>query len=330
MCVMLESLGLDPVEERVYRFLVATAEAEVADLVGNLGIDAETAETVLVSMRVRGLVRTVGPGRRRFTAVAPDIVLGSQLLRHQQALDWARREVDRLSEEYRDGARRRDAGRLVEVLPNRVVLREYLDHLQEDARHEVLCLRQGRAVVPPAEENLAEPDALRRGVGYRVIYEGPLLEEQGMPANVAYAVKLGEQARVAPCLPVWLTVVDREVAVIPVAREEGTSEPTAALVRGDQLLEALIALFEGCWERATPLRIAEDGAIAEGTTPCPLGSDDLSLVSLLVAGVPDKSIATRLGVSQRTVQRRVSNIMELTGAQTRMQLAWRAATERWL
>lgn len=330
MCVMLESLGLDPVEERVYRFLVTTAEAEVTDLIGNLGIDAETAETVLISMRVRGLVRTVSPGRRRFTAVAPDIVLGSQLLRHQQALDWARREVDQLSEEYRDNTRRRDAGRLVEVLPNRVVLREHLDHLQENARHEVLYLCRGRAIVLPAEENLAELDALRRGVEYRVIYERSLLEEQGMQADVAYGVKLGEQARATPCLPVGLTVVDREVAVLPLAQEAGISEPTAALVRGGQLLEALVALFEGCWERATPLRIAEDGALTEGTTPCPLGSEDLYLVSLLVAGVPDKSIATQLGVSQRTVQRRVSNIMELSGTHTRMQLAWRAATEHWL
>ncbi|MFF3439986.1 helix-turn-helix domain-containing protein [Streptosporangium sp. NPDC002721] len=327
---MLDSLGLDPVEERVYRFLVTTAEAEVTDLVGKLGIDAETAETVLVSMRVRGLVRTVGPGRRRFAVVAPDIVLGSQLLRRQQALDWARREVDRLSEEYRDNARRRDAGRLVEVLPDRGVLRERLDHLQENARREVLSLCRSRAIALPAEENLAEPDALRRGVEYRVVYERTLLEEPGMQANVAYGVKLGEQARAAPCLPVRLTIVDREVAVIPLVQEAGVSEPTAALVRGGQLLEALIALFEGCWERATPLRIAEDGALAEGTRSCPLGSDDLYLVSLLVAGVPDKSIATQLGVSHRTVQRRVSNIMELAGAQTRMQLAWRVATEHWL
>lgn len=330
MCVMLESLGLDPVEERVYRFLVTTAEAEVTDLIGNLGIDAETAETVLISMRVRGLIRTVSPGRRRFTAVAPDIVLGSQLLRHQQALDWARREVNQLSEEYRDNSRRRDAGRLVEVLPNRVVLREHLDHLQETARHEVLYLCRGRAIVMPAEENHAELFALRRGVEYRVIYEKALLEEEGMQANVAYGVKLGEQARAMPWLPVRLTVVDREVAVLPLVQEAGISEPTAALVRGGQLLEALIALFEGYWERATPLRIAEDGALTEGTTPCPLGSDDLYLVSLLVAGVPDKSIATQLGISQRTVQRRVSNIMERAGAQTRMQLAWRAATEHWL
>ncbi|MGW0589444.1 helix-turn-helix domain-containing protein [Streptosporangium sp. NPDC002607] len=208
---MLESLGLDPVEERVYRFLVTTAEADVTDLIGNLGIDAETAETVLVAMRVRGLIRTVSPGRRRFAAVAPDIVLGSQLLRHQQALDWARREVERLSEEYRDNARRRDAGLQVEVLSDHAAFRERFD------------------------------------------------------------------------------------------------QP-----------------FEGYRERATPLRIIE------GTTPCPLGFDDLYLLALLVAGVPDTSIAVQLGVSRRTVRRRVANVMELAGAQTRMQLAWRAATEGWL
>ncbi|MFC4900469.1 helix-turn-helix domain-containing protein [Streptosporangium amethystogenes subsp. fukuiense] len=327
---MLESLGLDPVEERVYRFLVTTAEADITDLIGNLAIDAETAETVLVSMRVRGLIRTVSPGRRRFAAVAPDIVLGSQLLRHQQALDWARREVERLSEEYRDNARRRDAGLLVEVLPNRVALREQLDHLQDNARHEVLYFCRGRATVMPAEENDAEPAALRRGVDYRVIYERPLLKEPGMQANVAYGVKLGEQARAVPSLPVRLTVVDREIAVLPLVQETGISEPTAALVRGGQLLEALMALFESYWERATPLRITEGGDLTEGMTPCPLGPDDLYLLSLLVAGVPDKSIATQLGIGQRTVQRRVANIVELAGAQTRTQLAWRAATERWL
>jgi len=327
---MLESLGLDPMEERVYRFLVATAEAEIADLIGNLGIDPQTVETILISMRVRGLVRTIGPGRRRFAAVAPEIVLGSQLLRHQQAIDWARREVDQLSEEYRDSVRRRDAGRLVEVLPNHAALQECLDHLQETAHHEVLYFCRNHEAVLPAEENHAEFAALRRGVEYRVIYEKPLLAEDGMPSNIAHGVKLGEQARVMPWLPVPLTIVDHETAVLPLVQGAGISEPTAALIRGGQLLEALIALFECYWERATLLRIAEDGSLTEGKTPCPLGPDDLYLVSLMVGGASDTSIAAQLGVSQRTVQRRVSNIMELAGAQTRMQLAWRAATEHWL
>jgi DNA-binding NarL/FixJ family response regulator len=327
---MLESVGLDPVEERVYRFLVTTAEADVTDLVRKLDIDAETAEAVLVSMRDRGLIRETSPDGRRFTAVAPDIVLGSRLLHHQQSLDWARREVEQLSEEYRGNARRRDAGRLVEVLPNRLAIREQLYHTQANAREEVLYFCKGRPMVMQATENDEEPAALLRGVAYRVVYERDLLEEPGMQANVAYGVKLGEQARAVPWLPVRLTVVDRKIGVLPLVQEAGISEPTAALVRSGQLLDALIALFEGYWDRATPLRVAEDGALTEGAQTCPLNSDDLYLLSLLVAGVADKSIATQLGISQRTVQRRLSHIMELAGAQTRMQLAWHAARERWL
>ncbi|MET8333925.1 helix-turn-helix domain-containing protein [Streptosporangium canum] len=332
---MLETVGLDPLEERVYRFLVTAAEADVTDLAGELGLDVAAAEAALRSMEARGLVRQAvpepaAPAERRFTAVAPDIVLGARLLRQQQSLDWARREVEQLAEEHRGNARRRDADRLVEVLPNRIAMREQLEHLQENAREEVLCFCRGRAIVMHATENDEELDALRRGVVYRVIYERDLLEEPGMQANVAYGVKLGESARALPRLPVRLMVVDREVGLMPLVRHAGMSEPTAALIRGGELLEVLIALFDSYWDRATPLRIAEDGALTEGTHPCPLNSDDLYLLSLLVAGVPDKSIASQLGLSQRTVQRRLSHIMELAGAQTRMQLAWHAARERWL
>ncbi|MDP9865366.1 MULTISPECIES: helix-turn-helix domain-containing protein [Streptosporangium] len=332
---MLETVGLDPVEERLYRFLVTAAEAGVVDLAAELDLDVGAVETVLSSMEARGLVRTASaetaaPAERRFTAVSPDIVLGARLLRQQQSLDWARRTVEQLSEEYRGNARRRDAGLLVEVLPNRIALREQLEHLQENAREEVLCFCRGSAIVMHSTENDAELDALRRGVVYRVVYERDLLEEPGMQANVAYGVKLGERARALPRLPVRLMVVDREIGLLPLVRHAGISEPTAALIRGGELLEALIALFESYWDRATPLRIGEDGALAEGTHPCPLNSDDLYLLSLLVAGVPDKSIASQLGISQRTVQRRLSHIMELAGAQTRMQLAWHAARERWL
>jgi DNA-binding NarL/FixJ family response regulator len=49
-----------------------------------------------------------------------------------------------------------------------------------------------------------------------------------------------------------------------------------------------------------------------------------------VAGVSDKAVASRLGVSIRTVQRRISELMAVTGAQTRMQLAWQVARRGWL
>ena len=126
-----------------------------------------------------------------------------------------------------------------------------------------------------------------------------------------------------------LTVVGREIGVLPPVQEAGISEPTAAPVRRSRLLDALIALFEGCWGRATPPRVAEDGALTGGGAQVrPLNSDDLSLLSPLVAGVADKPIATQPGISRRTVRRRLSHTVEPAGAQTRMQPAWHAAGGR--
>ncbi|ETK37063.1 helix-turn-helix domain-containing protein [Microbispora sp. ATCC PTA-5024] len=325
---MLEAAGLSPVEEDLYRVLVSSVEAGVAELGARLGLPAGQVEETLRSMGDRGLTRMTGPGR--FAPADPEVALGAALLHRRQSLDWARRAVDQLAEQYRGNVRRRNAHALVELVPDRAAIREQLRHIQDNARDEVVAFCRVAPVVMNAEENDAELAALGRGVPYRVIYERALLEEPGMQANVAFGVKLGEQARAVPVLPVRMMLVDREVGLLTLVQQAEASEPTAALIRGSTLLDALLALFESYWERATPLRILDDGGLSMESVSCPLGSDDLYLLSLLVAGVPDKSIASQLGISQRTVQRRVSHLMAEAGAQTRMQLAWHAARERWL
>ncbi|MFE7403445.1 helix-turn-helix transcriptional regulator [Streptomyces sp. NPDC057557] len=50
-----------------------------------------------------------------------------------------------------------------------------------------------------------------------------------------------------------------------------------------------------------------------------LSQADGKLLSLLVAGVADTAIASQTGLSRRTVQRRIQNLMERAGAGTRMQ-----------
>ncbi|MEV0386011.1 helix-turn-helix domain-containing protein [Nonomuraea sp. NPDC050643] len=327
---MLEVAGLGEVEERAYRLLVRAGEADVADLAEELGLTTEAAAGALAAMRSAGLAREVGDGGRRFAPVAPEVALGPRLVRQQETIDWARQAVEQLTEEYRGSLRRRNADRLIEVLPGRAALRERLRHLQDTAREEVMYFCRAGHVVMPSQDNTESLEALQRGVAYRVIYERALLEEPGMVANVAYGIGLGEQARAVLTLPVRMMIVDRAVAVLPLVQHtHGTTEPTAALVRGSSLLEALIALFEAQWERATPIRFREDGRLADAAA-CPLDEDELYLLSLLVAGVPEKTIASQLGLSLRTVQRRVYHLMELAGAQTRMQLAWHAARERWL
>lgn len=329
MGTMLEAAGLDEVTERAYRLLVRAGEAEAADVAEELGITAEAAAGALATMRDLGLVRDAGG--RGFAPVAPDVALGPLLMRRQESIDWARQAVEQLAEEYRTSLRRRDADRLIEVLPSRAALREQVRHLQNSAREEVMYFCRAGHVVMPSQDNTEELDALGRGVDYRVIYERALLEEPGMVANVAYGIKLGERARAVRSLPVRMMIADRATALLPLVQHAGgRTETTAALVRGSSLLDALIALFEAQWDRATPIRSLDDGQVIDAAPGCPLDADELYLLSLLVAGVPDKSIASQLGLSLRTVQRRVYHLMRRAGAQTRMQLAWHAARERWL
>ncbi|MEU8352593.1 MULTISPECIES: LuxR family transcriptional regulator [unclassified Streptomyces] len=84
---------------------------------------------------------------------------------------------------------------------------------------------------------------------------------------------------------------------------------------------------------------SDDGAAPAGTADggspgVPAGPDgpdatDLRMLSLLLDGLTDASVAKQLDLGLRTVQRRVRRLMELAGVSTRMQLGWHARDRGW-
>jgi DNA-binding NarL/FixJ family response regulator len=60
-----------------------------------------------------------------------------------------------------------------------------------------------------------------------------------------------------------------------------------------------------------------------------LDEEDRQILMLLLAGLTDASIASQMGLSMRTVQRRVRDLMDLAGLHTRLQLGWHAAQAKW-
>ena len=64
--------------------------------------------------------------------------------------------------------------------------------------------------------------------------------------------------------------------------------------------------------------------------PDGIGDADRLLLSLVVAGTPDKSIVTQLRISRRTVQRRLDRLMAIAGVDTRTALAYQAARRGWV
>ncbi|MGW2049700.1 helix-turn-helix domain-containing protein [Streptomyces sp. NPDC001858] len=332
---MLEAVGLSPEQESVYRLLVTFDRATVDDITERTATTRAEGLRVLETLTEMGLATGTDGTPRVFRAVPPDVALLPRIKNNADALHVAQMEAGRLVETYRETARRHDAGQLLEVITGAAALRQHLKRIQADSRHEMLWLCKAQYVAMPSGTNTEEYEALARGVSYRVLYEKDFFADEGAVANVVAGVRAGEQARSVPQLPLRLAIADRSVAVFPLVPggpNGNPGEPTTALVRDSNLLSALVALFESYWENAVPLTVA-DTAILEAddsSTSASLSPTDRQLLSLLVAGVADKAIASQLNLSRRTVQRRVQRLMELAGAGTRMQLAWQAARRGWL
>lgn len=324
----LAGAGLDPRTEQVYRALVTAGRATPERIAGAIGADVAEVRDGLATLSTRELVVSDDPASGHFRPHRPDVGLGRLLLQQQELLERTRSAITELVEDYDGGVRRRDADRLVEIISGAGNIRGALRTVQRDARDEVLWLCRAGHIVMASGSNDDEYRALARGVRYRVLYEQAMLESPGVIQNVSDGVRAGEIARAVPALPIRLAIVDQRVAICPlVDNTDPATEPTAAVVRSSTLLTALVSLFENYWSTASPLQVAADGRVQLDTE---LDADQAQLLSLLVAGVADKAIATRMGISLRTVHRRVADLMEYAGAQTRTQLAWQAARRGWL
>ncbi|MET8563148.1 helix-turn-helix domain-containing protein [Streptomyces flaveolus] len=332
----LEAAGVSPEEESLYQMLVTSGRATKGDIAQRAGLTDTETERILDSLVSKGLATHTDGTPRVFRPAPPEAALLPRLKRSADALDLARFEAARLIESYRETMRRHDAGQLLEVITGAEALRQQLRQIQSSARHEMLWFCKAQYVAMPSGTNAEEFEALARGVRYRVLYEKAFFDDEGALENVVAGVRAGEVARAVPHLPLRLAVADRSVAVFPLVAggpHGSPEEPTTALVRDSNLLAALIALFDRYWEDAVPLDIDGTGVLAGtgGVGPADsLSATDRKLLSLLVAGVADKAVASQMGLSRRTVQRRIQGMMERVGAVTRMQLAWQASRRGWL
>ena len=125
------------------------------------------------------------------------------------------------------------------------------------------------------------------------------------------------------------SAADNRIGMVPLTPIEDGTDPGAVIIHEGGLLEALVALFHAYrkqgWRLVGPEQ-ARPGAEPED------GPDevDRSILGLLNIGLTDVSIARQLGLGYRTVQRRISRLMHMAGAQTRFQLGSRASHAGWL
>jgi sugar-specific transcriptional regulator TrmB len=324
---MLSAIGLDGIQEAAYRALVGLGAAEVSDLAHRLGLPEEEAVRTLRGLERRGLASQSSARPGRWVAAPPSVALGALLTRQRHELEQAELAAVLLAEEYRAAGSEPAPHDLVEVVTGAGAVAHRFLQLQLGATEEVCALVTGTPTAVTGAENDAEERAVSRGVRYRVVIERDVLNGPSGVTELTTALGRGEQVRVVDRVPTKLVIADRTLAMVPLSHR--ASEPAALFVHASGLLESLMGLFEWVWRDALPLRLGT------GRTPYeerPEGPDDIDLevLSLLLAGLTDASVAKQLDLGLRTVQRRVKRLMELTGVATRLQLGWHAYELGWV
>ncbi|ANZ42283.1 hypothetical protein BBK82_46545 [Lentzea guizhouensis] len=304
-------LGVAPELSAVYELLV-TGGSRTTDEIG-------VASALLEQMRELGLVRHL-PGDV-WQAVAPDLAVEALIAAREEANRRARADVGPLMELY---LRNRDEelgdNAFVEVVAGVRAVRELWHTLLRGAREEVCVLDQPPYVTPLGQHVALEDETRERDVQWRVVYDRSAVDLPGRVTEIIELVAAGERARVTPTLPFKLAVIDKHAAVLPVVN--GDVVDKVLLIRPSALLDVLRSTFELYWDKGIPFSPGGIYAAAADVDP--------NLLGLLAAGLTDESIARQLGLAPRTVQRRVRQLMDRCGAQTRFQAGVQAMRRGWL
>ena len=319
-------LDINEIEERVYRWLLRHSGATAQEIAQALPLPLRKVQQVLDAIEAKGLV-TYSPQRpRRYVPASPTIAMEALVLHRLDELQRVRGVIKELHDQAAQHGSKQEL--LVELITNRETERQAFEHMQDTAQHEVVILTRlpiliSRLDVPPEQAQQVHRNAQARGVRYRSIVDSEFLATAGMSARVLGDIKAGEDVRVVSGLPFKMLLADRRVAFIPLNLEQPDSP--SLLVRSTALVDALYALFECMWERAAPIALSRGGQLEIGETDSELQEQARALVSLLAAGLPDKVIAHELGISASTLNRRIVELMERLGADSRFQLGWLAA-----
>ncbi|MGL5861033.1 MAG: hypothetical protein ACRCY9_07255 [Phycicoccus sp.] len=166
----------------------------------------------------------------------------------------------------------------------------------------VLTIGQG----PMFEEGTARAtrERIRRGHPQRAIYPASALSIPRGASWMTTWAGVGEEQRLVPHTETEF-VVFGDAAVVAFA---GWDDPDGgyAVIRDPLVIRLYTAYFDIAWTQAIPVP-----AVSGGDPP---------LVELLELGMKDEAIARHLGVSLRTVRRRVATLMAANGVSTRFQL----------
>ncbi|PPK66323.1 helix-turn-helix domain-containing protein [Actinokineospora auranticolor] len=322
MAHLLGPVGLNETDNAVYLALATTPRGTAQDIAESAELALPAVRRALRTLTEAGLVTTLLARPMRYVVAPPEVSIDALVSRRQQELEGLRASARELALRLRETPASAETD-VVEILEGNDVIQHRLAQMQLSAQDEVLIIDAPPYLHGTPVQNDQELVTLRRGVRYRSLYHGPALQLPGHYEQMMACIAAGEQARTLASAPMKMLIVDRRVALMPVSFAAAETR-TRLLVHAAPLVEGLVVCFEALWEQAAPVHGGSQPP-REG-----LSDRDRQVLSLMAAGLKDQAIARALGVAQRTVVRRIAEMMTTLGADTRFQAGMLAARRGWI
>ncbi|WP_446666662.1 hypothetical protein [Flexivirga sp. B27] len=307
-------LGVGAQGEELYRHVLRTPGQTLASHAAQLGWTDYEAEHAIEQLRARRLVRLIGSGEvvADHPRAALERVVSAEearLATRRQDLARVRDAIDSFVTDHRAGQELSTSELPLRERVDQAVLPSVFEHLVAST---VGVIRQAVPGAPrPLDDYPTVRQQLASGREQRALY---LPDAQSEHADTLAAwAELGEQQRMAGTLPSEFVVFGEEMAIG--TTEWGRGGGDYVLLRDPMVVAAFIELFDRLWAAATS---AEHGGDQSGN----------ALVHWMQQGLTDEAIARAMGVSLRTVRRRIAAMMQEHDVSTRFQLALRIAERR--
>lgn len=315
--------GVDERSERLYRVILRHPHRTADELARILDWESsEVTETARALLRVR-LIRITDTGV--YVAPPPNASIEGLVSAEQQRLEQRQRQihaaraaVSDFATEHLTGQAERWTPMPVDVVSGAESIAVLEDLSRTTSGDIVSFVRRSRHRHFPYLVEVGSR-VLAEGRAMRTVYPMTALDDEFELEAIRLWVARGEQARIAPQIPVRLVVFGDEAALIDASYDKDSD--TELVLRTPAIVAALRELFERVWTRS--VTVPRLGVQAD--------DDGLKrILELLALGAKDETVARNLGVSLRTVRRRVADLLDELGATTRFQAGMEAVRRGWV
>lgn len=308
----MDEYGVSVDAPKIYDVIHSSPGVKRSSLCDLLPIQPDDAAIAVDQLLELGLIEADSDGRL-YAMSATSAVLRTCLAVNEAAAA-AQRHAQRLSSVINglDALRATSGAASIERLVSLDLVRQTITELAAQANVEILTSQPGGPrPADQLEESVSRTrEALSRGVKMRTLYQWSAQFGAVTKEFAHYLISLGAEVRITHDSFMRLLIFDRKAAVISLKQlPEG-----AMVVYDPDIVDFAVQAYERAWTASHPFPVdyVKDDVVTTSDKV------KLSIIRLLTEGHSVSAIGKRLGISSRTCQRHISEIMQRLGARNRL------------